>query len=174
MNKPITLSSLTFSNDRGEFIVRKDYFMEFKDEAQAEIFIQAEFKYFTSLYGKITFAHNMNDTLTEIQIKSVLRLVSSFLGLRYRDVISKSQKREFVEARRFAVMICIDKGKTRESIYEFLKIDHSTVVHHVKQFRNLTSTDPSYRNKYDECLEFVSISLNGQFKEDGSGEKLKS
>jgi len=178
--KPINLNSLVFSDEKGIEVFRKDYFMEFKILENAIIFLDAEHKYFEEVYKrKLVFSEDMNETLTEIEIKRVLRLVAKFLKLRYGDVISKSQKRELVDARRYAVMICISRGKTRSSIYEYLKIDHSTVTHHIKQFRNHCSAYPKYRETYEECFEYVISQLNpsgsesGKWALDGSGKTLE-
>ena len=176
--KPISLNSLVFSDTKGNRVFRKDYFMEFETLDYATKYIESQNKKYSDLFGmKLVFREDMNETLTEMEIKRVLRLVAKFLNLRYRDVISKSQKRELVDARRYAVMICIARGKTRSSIYEFLHINHSTIPHHIKQFKNHYSAYPKYKANYDECFEYVMTNINPSgviiFKDDGSGEKLK-
>ena len=104
-NRPVSLNSLSFTNSEGTIIVREDYFLQFENEEYAEVFIQSRYKFWKDLDDmKLSINIDMNETLAEIQIKSVLRLVSKYLGFRYRDVISKSQKRYFVEARRFAAI----------------------------------------------------------------------
>lgn len=157
--KPITLRSLIFSDEKGVEKVRQYYDIEFSDETIAEIFIQNQYKYFTELYGKLVFRQQSFDTLTELEIKQVLKLVSKFFKLQYRDVKSRSRKPEFVEARRMAAMICIKRKKSRSAIYEFLGIDHSNLAHHEKQFRNYCTTDPEYVKTYDECEEYVLSKL---------------
>jgi hypothetical protein len=176
--KPISLNSLVFSDEKGNRVFRKDYFMEFETLDYATTYIEAENKKYSELYGiKLVFSEDTNETLTEIEIKRVLRLTARFLNLRYRDVISKSQKRELVDARRYAVIICLTRGKTRSSICEFLHINASTIPHHIKQFKNHCDAYQKYQETYYECFEYVMQNLNPAggniFKEDGSGEEIE-
>ena len=165
-SKPITLRSLIFSDTKGVEKVRQYYDIEFGNEEDAEVFIQDQYKYFTGLYGKLVFRQQSFDTLTEMEIKQVLKLVSKFFKLQYRDVKSRSRKPKYVEARRMAAMICIERNKSRSAIYEFLGIDHSNLSHHEKQFRNYMETDPEYVKKYNDCSEYVMGELKEIYKDE--------
>jgi len=174
-DKYVSLNSLKFSDSKGKFLVREDYFLVFENDELAEKFIQERHRYWSGLYGvDIMMAPNKNEVITELDIKKVFRHVCKYLGVSYPEIYAKTRKAEYIEARRFGIMVCIDYGQSQDDIARVLKKDHSLVAHHKKKFYDLCTVDKNYEAKFEKILDHVKKNIGGVYSEDGSGEKLKS
>ena len=104
----------------------------------------------------LVIAPNMNETLYEIEVVKVLKLVARFFNIPYRILTSKSRKREYVDARRIAINICKARNVQDSVISRVAKMDHSTVVFHKKKFIELCETDKKFIKMFDDADEFVT------------------
>lgn len=79
------------------------------------------------------------------------------------DMLSKSQKREFVEARYMTMAILnIDGGISLKSTGKmFGGYDHSTIIHAKKKVLNLCYTDPFFKQRFEELKK---VMLSWQYK----------
>ena len=173
--KPTTLNSLIFSDEKGNMIVREDYYsLIFANSDYANTFIENRKAYWEGiLVMKMTISPDMNETIKIIEIKKVFRYTARFLNIPVDEVLSKSRKRRLVDARRYAIMVCCQRGMPHSLIAEQIGLDRTTIIHHDNAMRDLMEVDREIREKYYEIEDFVLTTINGLYKEDGSGEKIK-
>lgn len=171
-SKPISLNSLRFSDERGNFVVTEYYGLTFNNHETTEIFVQARHKYWTDLLQKkLVFAKDDNETLEEIEINKVAKLMAKHLKISYRTMIA-SQKRSCVEARQFIIHICSDRKVKQSTIGVMLGYKRNTINYHLRKSLDLIETNKEYRERYYEAEDYILSKINGNFLEDGSGTKI--
>ena len=75
------------------------------------------------------------------------------------DIMAKSRKRNFVDARKAFSILLRDKGYTYTRIGEFLNKDHATILHHFNSKEGCLLTDKNFSDKYYECLKRFNTDL---------------
>ena len=75
------------------------------------------------------------------------------------DIMDKSRKRNFVDARKAFSILLRDKGYTYTRIGEFLNKDHATILHHFNSKEGCLLTDKNFSDKYYECLKRFNANL---------------
>ena len=156
MDRPVTLNSIKFSDTEGNLIVDEGCILTFGNGDHAERYIQKRYKFWSKTLGvPIVIAPDMNETLHEIEVVKVFKLVARFYNILYKHLVSKSRKSELVEARRIAINICKERKVQDAVICRVMKINHSTVVHHKKRFKVLCENEPKLVRTYTDCEEFV-------------------
>jgi len=71
------------------------------------------------------------------------------------DVMSKSRRRYNVDGRRAFSIILKNRGYTFTRISKFLKKDHATIIHYLKNVEGILKTDPIFRERfYDSDQQF--------------------
>lgn len=174
--KPITINSIKFTNEKGGLIVQEDYYsLIFSDADHVNKFIESRKAYFEGLFlRKLTVSPDMNETIKLVEIKKVFRYTARKLQIPTEKILSKSRKRQYVDARRFAIKVCRVRGISHSLIADQIGWDRTTIIHHDKTLTDLMETDDRIFQEYYEVEDYVLTSLNGSFKEDGSGEKSES
>jgi hypothetical protein len=166
--KPVSLNSLKFSNSNGEMIVSEGYMLTFGNSDLAEKFIQHRYKYWKKrLNMDLVIAPNMNETINELEVVKVFKLTARHFNILYRYIMSKGRRKEYVEARRIAINICKGRHVQDAVISRVTKMDHSTIVHHKKRFKELIESEKGYVEMFSDCEEYVLERLDN-----GTGEKL--
>lgn len=169
--RPISLNGLRFSDDRGKFVVSEDHFLTFRNRETLERFINNRHAFWQDLLNmKLQFMQDASETLAEIEVYKVLRLVAKSLGIPIETALSESTK-DAVEARRLAIKICVERKVRIGSIAKGLGMAHDLVIYHKNRFNDYYKTNKSYRDKYIEVENFVFSTMYGRFVEDGSGNK---
>lgn len=154
-----------FSDKKGNSIVTEDYNLTFSNHNYCELFIQERYRYWKSVLGiELSIAEDSNDTLKEVETLKVLELVCEEIGVDYLHARSKSQKSEFVEARRFAINISWGRKVNKSTIGRALGIGHDTIIYHIKELTNLCKYDAIYRKQYLDLSESVMAIMNGESK----------
>lgn len=94
-------------------------------------------------------------------IKKVLKEVCNYRFVDYSDVIKKSRKREYVEARQIAMKIAYDcKLGSLQKIGNFISNkDHATVLHACKTIGNLCETDKEFNAEYNKFYYEISYKV---------------
>lgn len=154
-------------------IVTEEFQTVFCNYNSLEKFINSRHAYWCELFDmnlKVDPKHN--STLNEMDILKVQVLVAEKMEIKMAELTSKSRNADLVEAKRFVVNICIGRGQLINTIARTLDYNHATIIHHRKQFANLYETDKHFRERYDIVEDYVLTSLNGRYKDDGSGEKI--
>lgn len=174
--KPITINSLKFTDERGNLIVQEDYYsLIVVDADHANAFIDSRKTYFEGMFlRKLTVSPDMNETLKLVEIKKVFRYTARKLQIPLEKILSKTRKREYVDARRFAIKICRMRGISHALIAEQIGWDRTTIIHHDKTLTDLMETNDQIFKEYYEVEDYVLTTLNGSFKEDGSGDKIEN
>lgn len=75
-----------------------------------------------------------------------------------RNVTLKSscRRRELVELRQFFSAIARQMGMSLTNIGIYLnKRDHTTIIHNIRQFKNLMETDANYRSRFSIVLNYI-------------------
>ena len=141
----------------------ENYAIQFTDFDDLERFIEDRFKYFKELLDKELFmAPDYNETLTEIEVKNVLRITAKHCGILYRSAISRSRKRELVDVRRMAINYCRFRKISFVAIANALGLNHSTVMHHELTHNNLMSTDERYSDRYKDVFNAIESKLTSK------------
>jgi hypothetical protein len=82
--------------------------------------------------------------------KQILKIISDELGV---DLSRRTRKRDYVEGRFIYFDFCRNHlNFSLEKAGKTLGYDHATVMHSVKQCKNLCEVDPSFKRKYDLLL----------------------
>jgi chromosomal replication initiator protein len=95
----------------------------------------------------------------EINIEDIHKMVSRFYNLSYDDLLSKSRKREIVQARQITMYLAKKfTGNSLKSIGQhFCGKDHTTVIHSCQTVENYLDTDPGYRDKFMQIQQKVQL-----------------
>lgn len=176
------LRGLRFCNMKGLTIVSDNRELIFKDIEHLNIYIYAQKKYWEEMYStKLTEAPDHYETMKPHQIERVFRLTAGQFQFHPSLMFSSSRRGEIMEAKKYAVKICMDAGMTEPIIAEQIQLkypdvkgyDRTTIIHHYEEIVNLIHTEPGTKMRYEEVKDKVRVSLNGEFDESGSGVKLK-
>jgi hypothetical protein len=74
---------------------------------------------------------------------------------------TKCRIREVVELRQMYCYIARTMGYRLTDIGRSLKqADHSTAIHSIRAFRNLTDTDPKYKQKFTKIFNYIKTQTN--------------
>ena len=171
MGKPITLTSLRFYDSKGKFKVEDNSMYMFPDLDAAEIHIRDRHEHFEKLYKmELIISPDRNETLEEVDVKRVFDYTGEYFDI--SNILGKTRIPYVVEARRQAIIICIERGLRAQVVSRAIGFNHATISHHQKIFKNLSKTEKGYYDRFLDVQDYVLVKLNGRFKEDGSGEKL--
>jgi chromosomal replication initiator protein len=96
---------------------------------------------------------------TELKIEDIQNMVCEFYGLGYDTLLSKSRKREIVQARQITMYLAkkFTKNSLKSIGEHFAGKDHTTVIHSCQTVENLMDTDSEYREKLEEIMQKVQI-----------------
>ena len=106
------------------------------------------------------------DRFTEeekMAIEGLSLLVAELCDVEYVDLVSKSRKRELVDARKLICMYAYDNipvasTKMRKSLALaswFFNCDHSTVIYSIDAGRDLYQTDIKFKTYYDSIISII-------------------
>jgi len=161
--RPISLNSLVFSDKKGKSIVTEDYNLTFDNLTYCELFIQDRYRYWKDVFGiELVIAEDKNETMKEIETLKVLEMVCERIGVDYMKARSKSQRHDVVDARRLAMNISFNRKVNKSTIGKALGLDHTTVIHHIKELSNLCQYDREEKKRFIDLEDYVMINLNGK------------
>jgi hypothetical protein len=163
MSKSILLNSLAFSDKFGEMILREEYNLTFKSHDDVEKFIQSRYIYWKELLGKdMNISPMHNETIEEVEIQKIFKLTASAMGLAQSHIFRRTRITDIVEARRYAIAICVDLGMSITVIGKSAGFDHATIGHHRDKFYDLCDVDKGYEAKYLKIKDEVLTELTGK------------
>ncbi len=164
--RPITLNSLIFSDMKGNRFITETHMITFEDPdtaaEDAQTFISQRLSFMQKEYPhrEIVIAPDMNETMTELEVKKVFKLTAVHFGITYEQIANGGGKNKFVEPRRVAINICKERKVQDYNIQNAIGIAHTMIVYHKREFNNLMTTNKSYAEKYLEAEEYVLTKLN--------------
>ncbi len=160
MYKPRRLNSLKFENKEGIVLVSEDTSVQFTYLEDLEKHLQSRLKYWEETLGTILLmTPDHNETLTDIEIRNIIRMFCKKLGLPIKSVISKSRKTELVEARRMIINYCLFRKMLKTVIASNLGMTHCNVLHHELTHSNLMDTDKIYNATYKTIFNHIDSKL---------------
>jgi len=71
------------------------------------------------------------------------------------DIFTKNRKRMVVESRMMYGLIMRELGYSLNQIGDYLKKDHTTIIHYQKTMNNLIDTDVNVLKTYLRCKELI-------------------
>lgn len=167
MDRPWSLNSLKFSDENGELIVHEGHILTFGNEELAEKYVQRRLKYWSELLGMdLVISPSMNETLHEMEVVRVFKLTARFYNIPYRKMMSRSREKELVESRRVAINICKARGVQDAVITRMMKVNHATIVHHKKKFKDLCAYDKKLVKIFNDCDDYITEQLGDYEKPD--------
>jgi G:T-mismatch repair DNA endonuclease (very short patch repair protein) len=173
-DRPVTLHGISFCTTSGKPVVTESDSYTFCDYEHMEKYIQARRKFWANLFGRnLSISANSQETISEKQVVDILRLVCKKTGVDFKTARTDYRGRTVVEARRITMAICNNRKLAKRTIGKALRTDHSNTIYHINQLQNLCDTDREYRRQFLDIEDYVLIELGGEYKENGSGEKLK-
>ena len=88
-----------------------------------------------------------------VTIDTVLNDVAHAFNVTKKEMISKSRKRPFTDARQLAMyLINQHLNRTQEATGEIFDRDHATVIHALKKVNNIMDTEKNYRIKVNKII----------------------
>lgn len=170
MDRLIILNSLAFYDSKKEFVVRENTSITFSTEQKAEKHIQARFEYWSNLYDmKLKMAPDKNQTIQEVQIKTVFRLVAEYFNISADLIFKRRGKTKIIEAKRYAIGLLSDIDIGPSAIQDATGYDHATAIHHRDKFYYFCDNEKGYYDTFIDMKDYVMSKLGGKFSEDGSG-----
>jgi len=106
------------------------------------------------------------DKFTEeekLAIEGLALLIAELCNIDYADLVSRSRRRELVDARKLLCMYAYDNipvssSRMRKSLALaswFLNFDHSTVIYSIDAGRDLYQTDLKFKTYYDSIVSII-------------------
>lgn len=87
-------------------------------------------------------------------VEDALAITCNVFNLSRANLLSKSRKREFVDARRCAItVIHYFSRKTLEQISLIFYKDHASIINMVKTYNILIDSDPKFKNLCEQVVE---------------------
>jgi len=111
-------------------------------------------------YAKQKIDQFVRKPKVEISIKKILKIVADYFGIQPDGLVSKSRKREIVQARQIA-MYCAKKFTNSPLTSIGIEIgtkNHATVLYSYKTVENLAQTDKTYRIYIDDIEKRILAS----------------
>lgn len=86
--------------------------------------------------------------------------IMSIYSLSEEDYYSKDRRQVIVEARQMAMVILRQKNISLQCIAKSMRKDHTTVIHGVTRMKNLISTEPKMKDRYESiCARINHFSI---------------
>ena len=102
----------------------------------------------------------IENTKKEISIDYIQQVVCDYFDLPKDLVVSKTRKREIVQARQLAMFF--SKQMTKSSLANIGKLignrDHATVLHACKTVKNLNETDKTFQGYFEDIKKRLTVS----------------
>ena len=170
----ITLNSLSFRGPDNKFIFRQEYAAGFQDAENMNIFIIGERKFYEERYGReLSVTPFYRESIRIEDILTIFKLVGDQFNLTLEEVLKKTKKEDNVTARWYAMKICYDRGLTDTIIASEIGYDRNTVRYGRNNIEGEMNVNNRTRREFNNIMDIVLCSLNGEREEDGSGKKIE-
>jgi len=173
--KPITLISLSLFGEDDNPAVEEPINTTFFDFKDMQLHITERKLYWSKVLKRpLKVDPQSVETLITQEAKAILHHVCEFMGVDYARASSDLRDTEYVEARRSAINICFMRKMGKSSIGKGLGMNHASVIYHINKHKDLSKTDKYYESRFIQTYEYAMEKMGGNYREDGSGEKLES
>ena len=171
--KPVMLTNISLARE-GKIYVIESFNITFLSRHHLENFIEERREYWSGVCGfNLSVFPDSSETLLPDEILTIFQLTCEKIGVEYEEAKFKRGAQEFVEARRLAIGICINRKASYSSIGRALGLNHSTILYHRRKIKEFMIYDKAFARLFNDTEDYVLTKLSGQFSEDGSGEKIE-
>lgn len=96
---------------------------------------------------------HMTKTMIDIKLQNkIIKIINDTFNV---DIVSKTRKQDYVDGRMIYYRILRDLGYGYQPIARTLNKDHSTIIHGIRAFDDVTTYDKELYNKYAVIKELI-------------------
>jgi len=107
------------------------------------------------------------------KFEEIKKTACSVTNISLEELESKSRKRYVVDARRMVFSIAKDYLEMKIShIAHRVNMNHASIIHHLKQHKDLITSDIYYKDRFDKLLELYKLNIS-YINKDGLIEEIK-
>ena len=95
------------------------------------------------------------------KFKEIKKTACSVTNISLEELESKSRKRYVVDARRMVFSIAKDYLEMKIShIADRFNMNHASIIHHLKQHKDLITSDIYYKDRFDKLLDLYKLNIS--------------
>jgi len=95
------------------------------------------------------------------KFEEIKKTACSVTNISLEELESKSRKRYVVDARRMVFSIAKDYLQMKIShIAVKVNMNHASIIHHLKQHKDLITSDIYYKDRFDKLLELYKLNIS--------------
>jgi len=95
------------------------------------------------------------------KFEEIKKTACSVTNITLEELESKSRKRFVVDARRMVFSIAKDYLQMKIShIAVRVNMNHASIIHHLKQHKDLITSDIYYKDRFDKLLELYKLNIS--------------
>ena len=95
------------------------------------------------------------------KFEEIKKTACSVTNITLEELESKSRKRYIVDARRMVFSIAKDYLEMKIShIAHKVNMNHASIIHHLKQHKDLMTSDIYYKDRFDKLLELYKLNIS--------------
>jgi len=95
------------------------------------------------------------------KFEEIKKTACSVTNITLEELESKSRKRYVVDARRMVFSIAKDYLQMKIShIAVKVNMNHASIIHHLKQHKDLITSDIYYKDRFDKLLELYKLNIS--------------
>lgn len=95
------------------------------------------------------------------KFEEIKKTACSVTNISLEELESKSRKRYVVDARRMVFSIAKDYLQMKIShIAVRVNMNHASIIHHLKQHKDLITSDIYYKDRFDKLLELYKLNIS--------------
>lgn len=94
------------------------------------------------------------------KFEEIKKTACSVTGISLEELESQSRKRYIVDARRMVFSIAKDYLGMKISHIAFkVNMNHASIIHHLKQHKDLITYDIYYKDRFDKLLDLYKLNI---------------
>ena len=95
------------------------------------------------------------------KFEEIKKTACSVTNITLEELESKSRKRYVVDARRMVFSIAKDYLQMKIShIAVRVNMNHASIIHHLKQHKDLMTSDIYYKDRFDKLLDLYKLNIS--------------
>lgn len=103
-------------------------------------------------------SERMRGSAKRVTIEEIQKIVATFHGLKWSDLLSSSRARDIVRPRQMAMYLCrLITRKSYPQLGQRFSRDHTTVMHACTRIEELCASDPAVRAEIEELKRLVRM-----------------
>ena len=95
------------------------------------------------------------------KFEEIKKTACSVTNITLEELESKSRKRYVVDARRMVFSIAKDYLEMKISHIAYrVNMNHASIIHHLKQHKDLMTSDIYYKDRFDKLLDLYKLNIS--------------